>query len=315
MEVTVLNNANYTRLIKREKREKNALILAHYYVDGQVQDLADYVGDSYYLSQVALEAEEDIIVFCGVGFMAESAKILSPSKTILIPNDGADCPMAHMVTPYQIQEVRKQYDDLAVVCYINSTAKIKALSDVCVTSANALNIVRNLPEENIFFVPDEHLGRYVASQVSNKNFIFNQGFCYVHHDIKKDDIIKTKETIPHAKVLAHPECDLSVLEMADFVGGTSGILNYVASSSDEKFIICTEIGIFHQLIRDNPNKEFYPATDQQICAGMKKITLEKVYDSLASLSPQVHVDKEISKESIKALEKMHQLAAATSLVT
>lgn len=303
-----MNNSNYSDLIQRLKKEKNALILAHYYVHGDVQDVADFVGDSYYLSQVALEAKEDIIVLCGVGFMAESAKILSPDKTIIIPDEGADCPMAHMVTPYQIQEVRKEYDDLAVVCYINSTAEIKALSDVCVTSANAVNIIKNLQEKNIFFVPDEHLGRYVASQVSNKHFIFNHGFCYVHHDMTKDDIIRIKEAIPDTKVLAHPECELSLLEMADFVGSTSAILKYVASSSDQKFIIATEIGIFHQLIRENPNKQFYPVTDQQVCAGMKKNTLESVYHSLLSLSPQVQVEAEISRQSSKALEKMHQLA-------
>lgn len=303
-----MNNLKYTSEIQRLKQDKNALILAHYYVHGNVQDIADYVGDSYYLSQVALAAKEEVIVFCGVNFMAESAKILNPSKTIIIPVHDADCPMAHMVTPHEIQKVRKNYTDLAVVCYINSTAQIKALSDVCVTSSNAVKIVANLKEQNIFFVPDKNLGRYVASQVPNKNFIFNSGFCYVHDELTKDQLIKTQHYVPGAKVLAHPECSSPILELADFIGSTSDIINYVAKSNDQKFIICTEIGVFHQLIKDNPGKEFYPASDKQVCTSMKKITLEKVYNALVTLGPEVHVEEEISKQAHAALKNMHILA-------
>ena len=303
-----MNGINYLNEITQLKKEKKILILAHYYVHGAVQDIADYVGDSYYLSQIALKAKEETILFCGVNFMAESAKILNPSKTILMPAEDADCPMAHMVTPYEIKKVRQQYDDLAVVCYINSTAQIKALSDVCVTSSNAVKIVENLKEENIFFVPDKNLGQYVASQVPHKNFIFNHGFCYVHDELTKSQLKQTLLAVPDAKILAHPECAFPILELADYVGSTSGILDYAAKSTHKKFIICTEVGIFHQLVKDNPDKQFYPASDQQVCSNMKKITLENIYTSLTTLSPQVHVEKNVSQDARAALEKMHLLA-------
>ena len=306
--VIYVNSINYLREITKLKEEKDVLILAHYYVHGDVQDVADYVGDSYYLSQIALEAKQDTILFCGVNFMAESAKILSPSKTIITPAIEADCPMAHMITPYEIEQVRAQYDDLAVVCYINSTAQIKALSDVCVTSANAVKIVQNLEEKNIFFVPDKNLGRYVASKVPSKNFIFNHGFCYVHDDLCRHHIKQMLEQIPDAKILAHPECSFAILELADYIGSTSGILDYASKSSHDKFIICTEVGIFHQLIKDNPNKQFYVASDKQVCTNMKKITLDRVYDALVSLSPEVHVDAQVSQQASAALKKMHLLA-------
>lgn len=298
---------DYVNEIKQLKKDKHVLVLAHYYVHGAVQDIADYVGDSYYLSQIALKAKEEIILFCGVNFMAESAKILSPKKKILISVENADCPMAYMVTPYDIKKVREQHHDLAVVCYINSTAEIKALSDVCVTSSNAVKIVENLEEQNIYFVPDKNLGHYVASLVPSKNFIFNHGFCHVHDEFNKEDISKTLHNIPDAKILAHPECPFPLLEFADFVGSTSAILDYVAKSSYKKFIVCTEVGIFHQLIKDNPEKQFYPAGEGQVCTNMKKITLENVYQSLVTLSPEVHVDPEVSKLAQKALKRMHHL--------
>lgn len=303
-----MNQINYTDEIQKLKQEKNALILAHYYVDGAIQDIADYIGDSYYLSQIALNSNKDTIVFCGVHFMAESAKMLSPDKTIIIPDEKADCPMAHMVSTYEIEHVRAQYDDLAVVCYINSTAEIKALSDVCVTSANALTIIKGLKEKNIFFVPDKNLASYVASKIPEKNFIFNSGFCCVHNDITKDELVKCKEDHPNVKVLSHPECDKSVLALSDFIGSTSAIIDYVAASNDEKFIICTEVGILHQLIRNNPGKQFYIANDYQICRNMKKITVEKLYNSLVTLTPQMHVDEKTSVNARKALKNMHLLA-------
>lgn len=303
-----MNSINYLSEIEKLKKEKNVLILAHYYVDGAVQDLADYVGDSYYLSQIARKAKEETILFCGVNFMAESAKILSPSKKILIPTHDADCPMAHMVTAYDINKMREKYDDLAVVCYINSTAEVKALSDICVTSSNAVKIVESLEERNIFFVPDKNLGHYVASQVPSKNFIFNHGFCYVHDELTESRLKQVSQAIPDGKILAHPECSPPILELADYVGSTSGILDYVANSRHDKFIICTELGIFHQLIKENPGKEFYPVGEPQVCTNMKKITLENIYHTLKTLSPEVHVPMEISDKARVALEKMHLLA-------
>lgn len=303
-----MSRGNYIRDIQKLKQTKNILILAHYYVDGAVQEIADFVGDSYYLSQKALEAKEEKILFCGVNFMAESAKLLSPSKMIIMPEPDADCPMVHMVTPYEIHKVRKQYEDLAVVSYINSTAQIKSLSDVCVTSSNAIKVVSQLKERNIFFIPDQNLGRFIASQIPGKNFVFNDGFCCVHNDISKDDLKKLSESVPNAKILAHPECQFEILQMADFVGSTSNMINYVSQSNHKDFIIGTEIGILHELEKNNPNKRFYIVNNKQVCNNMKKITLEKVYHALATLSPTVELQDSISIEARKPLEKMHALA-------
>ncbi|NLI89723.1 MAG: quinolinate synthase NadA [Epulopiscium sp.] len=294
--------------ISKLKEEKDAIVLAHYYVDGDVQEIADFVGDSYYLSQKALESDNKIIVFCGVHFMAESAKILSPHKTVLMPDSSADCPMAHMVTPKEIKKAREDYDDLAVVCYINSTAQIKALSDVCVTSANAVNIVKNLKEENIFFIPDKNLGQYVASQVPDKNIFSNDGCCPVHNILTKNCINEAIASNPDALVLAHPECSFDILEMADFIGSTTSIIEYVSSSKHNSFIICTEVGILHQLNKEGKNKNFHLFNEQQVCQDMKKITLEKVYNSLVSLEPEIHVNNDISLKAKTALEMMHKLA-------
>ena len=303
-----MSQINYANEIKRLKKEKDALILAHYYVDGVIQDIADHIGDSYYLSQIALNSDKDIIIFCGVNFMAESAKLLNPNKTIIIPDEGADCPMAHMVTPCEIKQIRKQYHDLAVVSYINSTAEIKSLSDVCVTSANAIKIIKRLKQENIFFIPDKNLAGYVASKIPEKNFIFHNGFCYLHNDITKEELTKCKQEHSNAKILSHPECNKSVLELSDFIGSTSAILDYAASSKDKKFIICTEVGILHQLIKNNPEKQFYTVSNQQICKNMKKITIEKLYKSLVTLAPQISINKKTSLDARKSLQNMHLLA-------
>lgn len=294
--------------ISKLKKEKDAILLAHYYVDGDVQEIADFVGDSYYLSQKALESDNKTIVFCGVHFMAESAKILSPHKTVLMPDSSADCPMAHTVTPKEIKKAREDYDDLAVVCYINSTAQIKALSDVCVTSANAVNIVRNLKEKNIFFIPDKNLGQYVASKVPDKNIFSNDGCCPVHNVLTKNCINEAIASNPGALVLAHPECSFDILEMADFIGSTTSIIEYVSSSKHNSFIICTEVGILHQLNKEGKNKKFHLFNEQQVCQDMKKITLEKVYNSLVSLEPEIHVNNDISLKAKTALEMMHKLA-------
>lgn len=294
--------------IKRLKKEKNAVILVHYYVNDEVQDIADYIGDSYYLSKKATEVSEQVIVFCGVSFMGESAKILNPDKLVLMPDNLANCPMAHMADIDYIEKLRKEYDDLAVVCYINSTAELKVHSDVCVTSSNALKIVKALPNKNIFFIPDENLGRYIASLVPEKNFIFNDGFCHVHKSITKENVLKAKKAKPDALVLVHPECTMDVLELADYIGSTSGIIDYATNSDAKEFIICTEMGVLHQLTLKNPDKKFYSVGIRQFCPNMKKVTLEKVRDVLINENNAVAVSDEVRKKAGIPLARMLELA-------
>ena len=255
---------NTVEQIKMLKKEKDVVMLAHYYVDGDVQEIADYVGDSYYLAKVATKVSEKNILFCGVSFMGESAKILNKDKKVVMADSDADCPMAHMITPERIAEVRKEYDDVAVVAYVNSTALIKSYSDVCVTSSNALKVVKKLPQKNIFFVPDNNLGRYVAQQLPEKHFIFNDGFCHVHKSITKDAVLEAKKARPDAEVLTHPECTMDVLEVSDFIGSTSEIIDYATSSSSKEFIICTEMGVFYELMQKNPEKKFYSVGHRQL---------------------------------------------------
>lgn len=294
--------------IVKLKKEKGAVILSHYYTLPEIQEISDYVGDSFYLSKIASEVSENIIVLCGVSFMGESAKIINPDKTIILPDPQADCPMAHMVTPDKIRSVREQYDDLAVVCYINSTAEIKACSDVCVTSSNALKIVEKLPQKNIFFIPDEHLGRFISKRLPEKNFIFNDGYCHVHADITTELINQAKKEHPSAKVLMHPECHLECLKLSDYTGSTSEIINYAKNSSHNEFIVCTEQGILFELTRQCPDKIFYFVNEKQICPEMKKITLEKLYETLKAGKNNVFIDNSVYKKSSSALQKMLSLA-------
>ncbi len=296
--------------INKLKAQHNAILLAHYYVNDEIQDIADYIGDSFYLSEVATTTDADVIVFCGVNFMGESAKLLNPKKTVLMPDMLADCAMAHMCDTDKIKELRKQYPDLAVVCYINSTAELKRNSDVCVTSANALKIVQELPNKNIFFIPDENLGRYVASMVPEKNFIFNDGFCPIHKNILPEHILKSKQAHPSAPVVAHPECIPDVLNLADYIGSTTAIIQYVNNSDAEEFIIATEIGVFHQLKKNNPNKQFYPACSTQICQDMKLTTLEKIADVLEHQCNQIELPDDIMSEANAPLNRMLELANA-----
>lgn len=291
------------------KKEKDAVILAHYYVDGPVQEIADFVGDSYYLAKKATTVSERVIIFCGVSFMGESAKILNPDKKVVMADETADCPMAHMVDVDRIKEVRQQYPDVAVVCYVNSTAEIKAASDVCVTSSNAIKIVKNLPNHDIFFIPDNNLGRYVAKQLPDRHFIFNDGFCHVHKSIHREDVLKAKEVHPEALVLAHPECTEDTLELADFIGSTSQIIDYVTESPEKVFIICTELGIFYELMQKNPEKKFYSVGHRQFCPNMKKVRLESVLSALQNLAPEVELEEEMRNAAKLPLERMLELAA------
>lgn len=292
--------------IEKLKKEKNAVILAHYYVPGEVQACADYIGDSFYLSKAATKLEEKTIVFAGVTFMGESAKILNPEKTVLLPDETADCPMAHMAAVDRIKKMREKYQDLAVVCYINSSAELKTYSDICVTSSNAVEIVRNLPNKNVFFIPDENLGSYVAQQVPEKNIILNDGYCYVHKEVTKEQAARMKALKPGVKFLVHPECKKEVVELADYTGSTAGIIKYATESEDKEFIIGTENGVLYELQKKNPDKKFYTLEGGQTCASMKKITLEKVRDCLKYATGEVHVTQELREKANLPLNRMLQ---------
>ena len=294
--------------IERSKKEKDVVILAHYYVDGEVQAIADYVGDSFYLSKVATQVTQQNILFCGVQFMGESAKILNPGKNVVMADDFADCPMAHMVTKEKIAEVRAQYDDLAVVCYVNSTAEIKTVSDVCVTSSNAVKVVKNIEAKNIFFVPDNNLGRYVSKMVPEKNFIFHDGFCHVHKSILAENVKAAKEAHPEALILTHPECTEDVVEMSDFVGSTSEIIDYATNSDQKVFLICTEMGVFYELQQKNPDKKFFSVGHRQFCPNMKKVTIDKVESAIESMDSFVELSEETIKKAAVPLKRMLELA-------
>lgn len=295
--------------IKQLKSEKNAVILAHYYVDGAIQDIADYLGDSYYLSKIAVDCAQDVIVFAGVEFMGESAKLLSPNKTVLMPDCNADCPMAHMVDEAFIKKMREQYADLCVVCYINSTARIKTLADVCVTSSNAKKIVAALPNKNILFIPDQNLGRHIAKMMPEKNFLFCDGHCPSHYQLTVADLKLAKEKHPNAPILIHPECKPECVLMADYAGSTSGIIDYATNDNEhDEFIVATEVGVIHEMQKQNPGKKFYLASDKLVCPDMKKNTLEKLRDCLKYNLNEVKLDDEFMAKAKKPLERMHELA-------
>ena len=289
------------------KKEKNAVILAHYYAPAEAQEVADYVGDSFYLAKIAKKSTADIIVFCGVSFMGDSAKILNPDKKVLMPDLTADCPMAHMMKPGQIEKMREKYEDLAVVCYINSTAELKCQSDVCVTSSNAIKIVKNLPNKNIFFIPDRNLARYVASQVPEKNIIINDGYCPIHASITVEQLKKVKAEHPNAPVLIHPECEPELLEISDYIGSTAELIDYVADSPLDEFMICTEDGVDYKLITDNPEKKFYYPNPHPCCADMKLNTPQNILSVLEKEDKEVFVDEEVARNAWKPLDRMLEL--------
>ncbi|MBE7036653.1 MAG: quinolinate synthase NadA [Ruminococcaceae bacterium] len=290
--------------IEKLKSEKNAVILAHYYAPEEAQKVADFVGDSFYLAKVAKKTSADIIVFCGVFFMGESAKILNPDKKVIMPDLSADCPMAHMVKPGIIEELRNTYEDLAVVCYINSTAELKCQSDVCVTSSNAVTIVKSLPNKNIFFIPDRNLGRFVAEQVPEKNIIINDGCCPIHAAITKEQLQKTKSEHPDALVLSHPECEPEILSLADYIGSTSDIIEYANKTDKKEFIICTEEGVKYKLISDNPKKKFYFVSPSPCCRDMKFNTLENILSALEKEDKVVEIDEATRKAALLPLDRM-----------
>ena len=294
--------------IEQLKKKKNAVILAHYYAPAEVQEIADYVGDSFYLAKIAKQSDSDVIVFCGVKFMGESAKILNPDKKVLMPDLTADCSMAHMVADGIIEEMRARYDDLAVVCYINSTAELKCKSDVCVTSSNAVKIVKGLPNKNIFFIPDRNLGSFVAEQVPEKNIILNDGCCPIHAKVTADQVLAERKKHPDALVLTHPECDASVIKLSDFIGSTADIIAYAKKSEASEFIICTEDGVDYKLVTDNKNKRFYYPDPHPCCADMKLNTLEAVLSVLEKEDKEVTVDEEVRRRALLPLDRMLELA-------
>lgn len=294
--------------IKQLKEEKDVVIMAHYYVDGDVQAVADHVGDSFALSKLATTVKQQNILFCGVKFMGESAKILNPTKRVIMPDLTADCPMAHMVAIEKIKEVRAKFPDVAVVCYVNSTAEIKSYSDVCVTSSNAIKVVDALPNKDIFFIPDNNLAQYVAKKVPDKHFIFNDGFCPIHKEITKQNILDAKEKHPNALVLTHPECVTEALEVSDFIGSTSEIIDYATASNNKEFLVATETGVFYELQQKNPDKIFLSVKGDQICPDMKKITIDKVLAALESLEPVVEMNEDMRIKANGPLVNMLELA-------
>lgn len=286
------------------KKQKNAVILAHNYQTDDIQEIADFVGDSYALSKIARDTDSEIIVFCGVKFMAETAKILNPQKTVLLPAINAGCPMADMVTEDDVLKLREKYPDAAVVCYVNSSAEVKAVSDICCTSSNAVKVVKSLKQKQIIFVPDENLASYVASLVPEKDIILYNGYCIVHKRVTKDDVIASKNAVPEGQILVHPECVPEVVSMADFVGSTAQIIEHAKKSAHKTFIIGTEQGVIHCLQKENPDKKFYSLSPKLICANMKKTTLNDVFNSLTEMKYEINVSHDIMKKAYNTLEKM-----------
>ncbi len=290
--------------IRKLKEEKDALVLAHYYVDGDLQEIADFVGDSYGLSKEAMESDRERIVFCGVKFMGESAKLLNPHKKVYLVNKDALCPMADMVDGSIIEEERKKHDDLCVVTYINSTAETKKHADICITSSNAVKIIENLESDNIFLIPDKNLGYYIKENFKDKNIKLHDGYCYVHNEIDRQALESAMEKYPRAKVLVHPESNPEIFPLADFIGSTSGILKYAKESEEEDFIICTEKGILHQLRKDSPNKNFYFTERSQTCKDMKKLSLEDLRDVLKYDENEVLLEEELMEKARIPLLRM-----------
>ncbi len=307
MSVTGVRDEELIVKIRRLEEERRAVILAHNYQIGEVQDIADFVGDSLGLSQTAAKTNAEVILFCGVHFMAETAKILAPEKTVLMPDMNAGCAMANMITSRQLEEMKKRHPDAAVVCYVNCTAQIKALSDYCCTSANAVKVIRSIAEDKeIIFVPDKYLGDY-ASRQANRKVILWEGYCPTHRRILAEDILKRKAQYPKAEVLVHPECTPDVIAMADKVLSTSGICRHARESEAEEFIIGTEIGILHRLEKENPQKKFYPASDLADCPNMKLNNLEKILWSLEDMLYPIEVPPEIIRRARRSIDRMLEI--------
>ncbi|MBO9676560.1 MAG: quinolinate synthase NadA [Sphingobacteriaceae bacterium] len=304
--------------IERLKKEKNAIILAHYYQDPDIQDIADYIGDSLGLSQEAAKTDADVIVFAGVHFMAETAKILSPNKTVLLPDVKAGCSLADSCPPHLFRKFKEKYPDHLVITYVNCTAELKALSDIVCTSTNAVQIVESLPkDQKIIFGPDRNLGAYVAKKTGRDLVLWN-GACMVHEIFSQEKITKLKERHPNAKFIAHPECEEVILKMADYIGSTTGLLKYTITNPATEFIVATESGIIHQMEKANPTKTFIPAPPNNSCACndcpyMKRNTLEKLYLCIKNGLPEVTVPEHIIEQARKPIQRMLDISAELGL--
>ncbi len=290
--------------INKLKQEKKAVILAHCYQPVEIDLVADYVGDSLYLSQVASKTDAEIIIFAGVSFMAQTAKILSPTKKVLLPQKDAGCEMADMINYKQVLEFKAKHPDIPVVCYVNSTAEVKSECDLCCTSSNAVQVVKSLNAEKILFLPDQHLGKWVEKQLGNLEVITYPGCCPIHEQISPEEIANIRSKYPEALVLVHPECEMSVSLMADYVGSTAGIMNFVKNSDNSSFVIVTEKGVVDRLERDYPEKEFIPIRENLVCPSMKMTTLEDILNVLENETNEIVVDKEIAKKAVKCIDRM-----------
>jgi len=306
LELAVQVATEITEKIYRLKKERNAVLLAHNYQRDEVQDIADYTGDSLELSQIAARTDAAVIVFCGVHFMAETASILSPDKKVLLPNINAGCPMADMITADKLRAEKLKYPGAAVVTYVNSSAEVKAESDICCTSANAANVVNSIQAKEILFVPDENLGHYVATKTDKVMHLW-PGYCPTHMKIMPEHILEKKKEYPRAKVTVHPECRPEVVKMADEVLSTSGMIRYARRDDVQELIIGTEISVIHRMEKDNPDKKFIPATKLAVCPNMKSIRLENVLWSLEDMSPEVKVPEEIRVKAKVAVDRMLEI--------
>ena len=302
----MINNTNkeIAEEILRLKKEKDALILAHYYQRLEIQQVADIFGDSFELSKKAKLAQNQLIIFCGVSFMAESAKILNPTKNVVLPRADAGCRMANMVTPEDILALREKYPKAAVVCYVNSSAATKAVSDICCTSSNAIKVVGSLPNKQIIFVPDKNLGAYVAKAFPEKEFILHSGFCPTHKNITAEEVKKAKALHPNALLAVHPECEKEVLDAADFIGSTSQIIDYCVKTDSEEFIIGTEVGVVDRLILYNPEKKYHLLTPYLVCSDMKKTELSDVLNALKTEEHEIIMTKYEIEAASLPLERM-----------
>ena len=298
-----MSQNDIVRKIEQLKKDRNAILLVHNYQRPEVQDIADFLGDSLGLSRQAAATDANVIVFCGVHFMAETAKILSPEKTVLMPDIQAGCPMANMVTAEPLAAMKREHPDATVVTYVNSSAAVKAQSDYCCTSANAVSVVQAIRNSKVLFVPDRHLGEFAAEHC-DKEFIFWEGFCPIHMKILAEDIVRLRKECPDAEVLVHPECTADVRALADHILSTTGICQRVQESDAETFVIGTEVGILHRLRRENPEKRFIPASERAVCPNMKLATLEKVLWSMEDLAEEVQVEEDIRRQAKRAIDRM-----------
>ena len=300
--------AELTEKIKSLKKEKKAVILAHCYQNAEIDEVADFVGDSLYLSQMAAKTDADIIIFAGVYFMAQTAKILSPDKKVLLPRMEAGCAMADMINLAQLREFKAKHPDIPAVCYRNSTAEVKSECDICCTSSNALKIVESLGAEKVLFLPDKYLGKWVESKLSGVEVITYDGCCPVHHRIVAEDILHIKKLYPEAKVLTHPECRREVTELSDYVGSTTGIMKFAKENSARQFVIATEKGVIDRLRRDCPDKTFIPVKENLVCESMKCTTLEDIYKALVEEKYEINVDRALSEKALLCIDRMLEVS-------